>query len=1304
MSADRDQFHKVEAVFHQILALPHAQRAEALESACMGRPDMRREVESLLAHAGSGPADLEWTQALRTCPPGELSDVNLGRQIGSYEIQRKLGTGGMGNVYLAVQTEPVKRTVALKLIKRGLDTDETIRRFENERQVLATLSHANISQLLDGGATPQGLPYFVMEYVVGEPITSYCDRHRLTIRQRLEVFRQVCTGVHFAHQNTVIHRDLKPANILVTADGAVKLLDFGLAKLTSQTPDAHARDHTLAEYRLLTPEYASPEQILGRKITTASDIYSLGMILYELLAGRRPYELSGRCGSEIERIVSSDRELPRPSVMAGCPAANLGDEADTNAEAIARLRDTQPAQLCRHLKGDLDNIVLMALRKEPQMRYGSVEQFLADIDRHLTYQPVLAAPPSSLYRLHKFARRNRVACVLIAAMVFGLIGSVAGFVTAMQSRNAARAAAEAARNQAERSRRESCAKQLTLAVFNLRDNDVSSVKQRLHEVTPDLRGWEWHFLLALTDESHLTLQGHQGPVPTICYSPDGRAIISGGHDATVRVWDAQTGERMQLLRVSGGRVNSVACSPGGGQIVAATSAGVLDAWQAAGWIQAPPLNTGGGSIQSVRFSPDGRWLATGTQDEKVRLWDTGTGALLWTMEGYDGRSDSLAFSTDGSLIAAGGNSRAVRLWQTATGAEGPVVREFVGPITSITFSPNGKTMAVAARNQPIRLVDTKTWSRYRSTLRDQLSECLLVFSPDSRRLVSATASGYRVRLVDTESRRPVGTYRGHDDKVLAVAFSPNGGSVASAGSDGIIKTWDSDPVSGNPHVLPQEHPVTHVAFCPDGRFFVSGDEKGTLRIWDAVRRAGIRRMAAHSGQISVIRFSSDARTFAVGSMDGDITVWDAVSGSRRQQSHAHAGGVFSLAFAPGDQKLISGGADAQVKVWDVASGVQIGAMMGHQGSVRSIVAAAGGCWVMSAGEDGVLRLWDVATGVCVRELKGHVGPVFCLAASPTDDRIVSAGADKTLRWWDCTTGSQLRLVTIDKMIHSLAFNASGTRLVSTGDGMAVRIWDAEFGLETLALSEHSLPPTCAVFSPDGNLLASGGKEARIILRDAKPYSAVVSERARRDQLSVEAGSAMVDLRNRLGDWQEIAAAVRSDQSMTEPLRCEILNSILKREAGPGSPVGDWEVAFFSWPATEDFQEVDRRWQAARAGPNVARVRRKVIDFNWDKHPPLKGMASSHFGFVATASLPLQAGRYLVDTTSDDGLRVYLDGHKVIDDWSPHMPTRRSAEINLADGSHTVRIEYFQMGGAARARFGLQPLGASPASPASRAAP
>jgi eukaryotic-like serine/threonine-protein kinase len=430
------------AEHHQLLtdllneALQHEpqERAAFLAQACATNVQLRREVESLLASFEES-SDFIETPALALFPE-ESDEVMEGRSIGHYRIVREIGRGGMGAVYLAERTDEYREQVALKIVKRGMDTDFMVRRFRHERQILASLHHPNIARLLDGGTTEDGRPYFVMEYIEGEPIDEYCAHHYLSISERLKLFRTVCAAVHYAHQNLVIHRDLKPGNILITVEGEVKLLDFGIAKIFN--PEiSQTIDRTATLMRLMTPEYASPEQVRGEQVTTASDVYSLGVVLYELLTGHRPYHLTSILPSDIERVIC-EQEPTRPST-----AALQEEEKGKRKLAFPFFLSPLLPFSRSPLRGDLDNIVLMALRKEPLRRYASVEQFAEDIRRHLEGLPVIARSDTFSYRAGKFMQRHKAG---VAAAALILLSLIAGLITTVwQARRAQAQQAKAER-------------------------------------------------------------------------------------------------------------------------------------------------------------------------------------------------------------------------------------------------------------------------------------------------------------------------------------------------------------------------------------------------------------------------------------------------------------------------------------------------------------------------------------------------------------------------------------------------------------------------------------------------------------------------------------------------------------------------------------------------------------------------------------------------------------------------------------------------------------------------------------------
>ena len=415
---DTDALDRLEHLFRAAQLHPPDERPAFLDAACADDPALRAEIESLLAadedadaHAFLDAPPPDWEDALRAA-----ADPLDGAHVGPYRVVRRLGQGGMGDVYLGLREQPFRRYVALKVLREGAASRDVLARFAVERQILASLDHPGIARLVDGGLTEHGLPYLAMDYVEGRPVTTYCDERRLSIPERLQLFCAVCDAVHYAHQNLVLHRDLKPSNILVTARGEVKLLDFGIAKLLNPHLGPAEAPVTRAEQRFLTPEYASPEQIRGEPLTTASDVYSLGVLLYELLTGRRPHRLDGCTTEEMIRIVS-ERDPAPPSTAVTRPA-------ESESEPVAEARSASPERLQRHLRGDLDAIAMMALRKQPHARYGSAELLAQDVERHLAHQPVLARKGSRRYRLGMMLRRHRLEATAIAAVLVALVGGL----------------------------------------------------------------------------------------------------------------------------------------------------------------------------------------------------------------------------------------------------------------------------------------------------------------------------------------------------------------------------------------------------------------------------------------------------------------------------------------------------------------------------------------------------------------------------------------------------------------------------------------------------------------------------------------------------------------------------------------------------------------------------------------------------------------------------------------------------------------------------------------------------------------
>ena len=392
---------RIRRIYEAALAQADAERATFLEQECLGDEEFRRDVELLLAARERVP---EWLNGplLAAAPTFASAADSLprmeGRELSGYKLIREIGRGGMGSVYLAERSDGAfHKQVAIKLIQPGMNSADILARFRQEREILASLDHPGIARLLDAGATEEGLPYFVMEFVDGRPIHRYCDELKLNVTGRLELFRSVCGAVQYAHQRLVVHRDLKPGNILVTSDGKVKLLDFGIAKLLRQE-QVDDRETASMPIRVMTPAYASPEQVIGDGVTTLTDVYSLGVVLYELLTGHLPHHLVSAAVREMERVIS-EVEPTRPSIVVATTEERL------TPQAVSEVREGDPNRLRKRLEGDLDCIVLTALRKEPVRRYSSVEALGEDLGRHLENRPVNAREDSLWYRASRFVRR-----------------------------------------------------------------------------------------------------------------------------------------------------------------------------------------------------------------------------------------------------------------------------------------------------------------------------------------------------------------------------------------------------------------------------------------------------------------------------------------------------------------------------------------------------------------------------------------------------------------------------------------------------------------------------------------------------------------------------------------------------------------------------------------------------------------------------------------------------------------------------------------------------------------------------------
>ncbi len=756
---------------------------------------------------------------------------------GRYKLVEEIGEGGMGSVFMAQQTEPVKRAVAVKVIKAGMDSRAVLARFAAERQALAMMDHPNIAKVLDAGTTDGGRPFFVMELVKGTPITRYCDEHKLTPRQRLELFVPVCQAIQHAHQKGIIHRDIKPSNVLVALydDRPVpKVIDFGVAKAAGQA----LTDKTLMTgFGALvgTPEYMSPEQasLNNLDIDTRSDVYSLGVLLYELLTGTTPVDKQSLGQAALLEILRIVREVEAPR-----PSAKLST-IDT-LPSVAANRGTEPARLSRLIRGELDWLVMKALEKDRTRRYDTANALSRDIQRYLADEVVEARPPSVGYRLSKFVRRHRgqviAAGLILLALLAGMAGTTWGLIVArrqtaeMEEARQAEADRVKERDDALGKRdtalgeakdalaRESLRVQerdkanddfkkandelthqlgvseMVLANAAYDNRDVQLAAKRLDKVPVAQRGWEWHYLKRQVLGGIFTLHGHKGPVTSVAFSPDGTRIATGSggqrQPFAAKVWDARTGLLVFDLKGLPSEVHGlnipvvcVAFSADSKRIVAAGGDNTARVYDGTTGALQRELKDPAGQVRCAAFSPDGTQIATAGDAAIVKLWDVRTGKALLNWPA-NVRPTHLVFSADGTRILTGSIEQAVHVWDARTGKLLLEAKAMVGDESSVAFSPDGNRIVAGRTDWTARVIDARTGAvqlelkgrpPVANTFYMITGVLCVAFSPDGTRIVTGgtiDSSTAEASVWDARTGAELLHLKGHTARIMRRGVQP----------------------------------------------------------------------------------------------------------------------------------------------------------------------------------------------------------------------------------------------------------------------------------------------------------------------------------------------------------------------------------------------------------------------------------------------------------------------------------------------------------------------------------------------------
>jgi serine/threonine protein kinase/WD40 repeat protein len=1084
-------------------------------------------------------------KAAKMFPAGEKP----GDRIDRYKLLQQIGEGGCGVVYMAEQEEPVRRRVALKIIKPGMDTKSVIARFEAERQALALMDHPNIAKVFDAGATESGRPYFVMELVRGVKITQHCDQHLLTTDDRLKLFVQVCQAVQHAHQRGIIHRDIKPSNILVTQSlegvATPMVIDFGVAKATTDQRLTDKTVFTAFEMLIGTPAYMSPEQaaLSSVDVDTRTDIYSLGVLLYELLTGSTPFETTEllKAGLDEIRRVIREQEPVRPSTR-------LSKLTDADLTTVAQRRHAEPPKLIRAVRGDLDWIVMKALEKDRTRRYATANGMAADVKRYLNNEPVVARPPSSGYRFQKAIRRNKLAFGAATAVVAALVVGIAISTWKTVQATKAQRETEAARNDERRLRIEAQAAALAArriayssdmnAVEQaLRENDLGRARMLLKRQKPqpselDLRDWEWRYLWsqARADDHDIFVVGPRWSAYPLSFSADGRMLARELQGGNMMVTDVVS-RRAVLQRVNA-RLPIFAHHSNRLAFVTKDSSTTNDIIT---MLDIPTQK----ETQLVRYSNFTQWLGFTPDDRQLlavsippgtdmregfpsdlTAWDAGTGRQLW-QRSIEGRPlwvrwRPYAISPDGAAFAAALPSGRVQVLETRDGNERFTVTATEELSLCVMFSPDSATLLTGAgfSDPIIRLWDARS-GQARGSMDGHSSAYVtdLLFTPDGSRLLSSSAD-QTIRLWDWTTRKPAGLLRGHLDEVDGMALAPDGRTLASRCKDGSIYLWDLNKPFGQLgyQTLPGRLRLGSrlAQFTPDSRSILGVESSGGVALWDAHTLKETHRLSGLSTN-AAIGLSPDSRWLVSSARHDKLSVSDVASGSERTNLNFNAppSGLDDWKFIDGGKFLVtvSGPAtNAVLQCWDTDSWQRKGSIPLHfttllDYSINLEPKSFSLPNIYAVMADGAFYLFNVTRlNEAPKVLETNL-ELNDWAGSPDGRMAAAADSSGMVRIWDVATLQPLPTLKGFKLgSHSVAFSPDNRRLAAGSNGReAVKLWDCETWQEVLTLSGEGSRFGSLTFSPDGRYLMAVNDAGLAHLWMAPTWEEIAADEAKNPQ-------------------------------------------------------------------------------------------------------------------------------------------------------------------------------------------------------------
>lgn len=1021
--------------------------------------------------------------------------------VRGYEILSRIGSGGMGIVFKARHRD-LNRIVAIKMLRgAGLADPEIRERFHAEAEAVARLQHPNIIQVFEVGTVePQPgelypSPFIALEFVDGGCLSHHTETPQQP-RSAAQVLEKLARAVQSAHQVGVIHRDLKPSNVLLTREGEPKVADFGLAKLIGAEHAAASRSLTQAGMVMGTPEYMAPEQAAGGSPTAAIDIYSLGVILYELLTGSVPF----RGATPLETMTLAGRQEP-----------------------------VSPRRLQPGLPRDLETICLKCLEKEPSKRYASAQDLADDLQCFLEGRTIRARRVNEIEKVARWCRRNPLLAVSLA-------GIAAMFLTAfvMVSRSYWRA--ETARQEEARQRQEAERKEqaerweryranCVAAASALQVHNVGGARRMLEAAPEEYRNWEWRHFHSRLDGAHHVMDGNvaQNAIVSfdakevflleiegvyvldmvarkrvrfskkapewwgLTHSQNGRTHAYSLSDHSLIIKDVANDRIRSELRGHEKGIHSAYFTADASRLVTRSADRTVRVWDCdtGKSIRMYPAATVNGKI--VDISPDGRRVATIEEDDMdVRVWDLDTGKDVALLTGHKKTIAKAQFDSDGKRLVTVEQfpSNTMRLWNVDTGDLIGTVSEHTNTVRQIAFSHDGSRIATCSMDQTIQLWNGVS-GKLVATLKGHNGWVNAVaFSPDGKRLVSASQD-QTVRLWDGTTGECLAVLNGHTGDVFALAYSPDGKEIVSASKDSSVRIWNAALVESNGILKGHRNFVYSVAFHPDGERVASASWDGTACIWSA--STGRKEFTLDHGEKAIVTSVAfhPAGKLLASRERGAVRLWDVSNGKEvhRWPAASHGWQDTRLAFSPDGHHLATGGDGSVIHLWDVNTRAEVAVLRGHRHEVRDLAFSPDGRWLASAAElpDNSVRIWDVATRETVQILEGHSDCAYALAFNADGRQLASGSADGTIRLWDTSTWQLIKKLEHGTNVYGVAFTKDGTRLACASADNSIRLWDMKTYLEVAELRGHTAYVHALAFSPfdDRLVTASGDRTVRI---------------------------------------------------------------------------------------------------------------------------------------------------------------------------------------------------------------------------------